>query len=882
MLSISQGRLEMELATEFDAVVMLTWSDWKNEPRSNRYHYASRFARTLPVLFLQHRYLKRIGIYVEPSEIQGLDLINVSRELTEEDAQEIIHLLDARGVRRPLVWIYDSMNYQALIDLMPKAFKVYHATEDYLTETKGWNEGMKLVARSVAKLIPSIDFMVFVSQGIVNSYYKRGGYTGPSAVITNGCDAEYFIERSETYTLSESAARKPIAIFQGGINQRLDYELTLELIKRMQDWEFRFCGAATESPGWDQILEQPNVRYFGSVTLDEFTRHMCEATVGIITYIQDQWIRNSLPLKAYEYIACGLPVVTVPITALEGEPELIAVASTVAEFEAAMRRVSGTRHDEGILKIRRQVALANSYNIRFAIMTQRLLETKKVMLHSRKKLNVAMLYDSMFSMHVRTIREHLEAFEKFSHHSVTYISATPEFWNRASSEVLDMVNFSIFDAVFIHYSTRISVLNHFDEGLAQALEKYHGLKVLFIQDEYEGTEIARSWMDRLKFDVVYTCVPEDEVERVYPAYRFPATEFLPTLTGYVPEDAALERYSRPLAERKLLIAYRGRKLHAVYGDLGYEKYHIGVEMKAIAEQRNLAVDIEVDDSNRIYGTDWYEFLGSARATLGTESGSNVFDFDGSLRQQIKRLETENPSITFEEISKRVLAGHEGVVRMNQISPKIFEAIRLRTALVLFEGNYSGVVRPNEHYIPLKKDFSNINEVLSKLEDDAYLQQLTERAYRDIVTSGRFSYQSFVEGVDADIERRLLKSNSRKLLLGPLFFISRDGSLNQALPVLPFGLTVGPHQLGYPKSFEEMVQFSGDGFGWGITGFYIAAQRIFRWLLPISVKLKLKSANRWARQQFSLGNLKQVHIARKGWHLLPEPVRFRIVKLLRLS
>ena len=54
--------------------------------------------------------------------------------------------------------------------------------------------------------------------------------------------------------------------------------------------------------------------------------------------------------------------------------------------------------------------------------------------------------------------------------------------------------------------------------------------------------------------------------------------------------------------------------------------------------------------------------------------------------------------------------------MNQISPKIFEAIRLRTALILFDGSYSDVVKPDAHYIVLKKDYSNIDEVFERLED----------------------------------------------------------------------------------------------------------------------------------------------------------------------
>ena len=36
--------------------------------------------------------------------------------------------------------------------------------------------------------------------------------------------------------------------------------------------------------------------------------------------------------------------------------------------------------------------------------------------------------------------------------------------------------------------------------------------------------------------------------------------------------------------------------------------------------------------SRIYGSDWFNFIGSCRSMLGTKSGSNVFDFDGSVER----------------------------------------------------------------------------------------------------------------------------------------------------------------------------------------------------------------------------------------------------------
>lgn len=885
----------MTISAQFDAVLMLTWSDWYTEPRSNRYHYAVRFAATLPVLFLQHRFEKAQRIRVEQSGEKNIDIIHVSCGLDDQQLSELRALLTARGIRRPLLWIYDSMNYQALIDAMPRAFRVYHATEDYLTETSAWMVDTKKIGTAVVRLLAKIDYVIACSEGVARSCLTKGDYTGAYGVIENGCDGEFFLEITDRCSPGPRAGR-PIAIFQGGINQRLDYDLLIGLAASMTDWDFEFCGRAIQNEKWEMLKTLPNVKYHGEMQPDGIGELMSRATVGIIPFIQDEWIRNSWPLKAYEYVACGLPVVSVPITALERDPKLFSIQTTLEGFAAAICAAAETRFDVTCLAERRKAALANSYNRRFETMIDGLLDARSRRLRAKTRAAVAILYDGMSSLHVSTIREHLEAFDEYSRHDITFVSASSGYWQRGPKELSAMLDFAVFDVVIVHYSVRTSVPGHLDEGVARALDRYHGLKMLFIQDEYESVEISRALMERLKFDVVYTCVPETAIGNVYPAYRFPATEFLPTLTGYVPEDPTLEQHALPLAARKAAIAYRGRELPLIYGELGYEKYRIGVEMKALAGLRDIPVDIEVDDSKRIYGADWYKFLGSARATLGTESGSNVFDFDGTLKDRIAQRLKQRPHQNAREVAAEILAPHEGQIKMNQVSPKIFEAIRLRTALILFEGEYSGAVRPHEHFIPLRKDFSNIDEVFEKLGDDAFLTEMTERAYRDVVASGRYSYRRFVEGIDADIDARVYRRVPAGRLRGSQLLVGDDGDIREALPAMPGGVWRGVHPLGKPLSLTEIAKLqmgAEDEFLGPIL--HAAKDRVdqlsvtvldvthWGWRhMPQSLQTKILDLARSA-----LVNLRTVgasstllyRAARRAWHCLPRNTRIRLARIL---
>ncbi|MNX28580.1 putative teichuronic acid biosynthesis glycosyltransferase TuaH [compost metagenome] len=764
------------LANEFDAVIMFTWSNWHTEPRSNRYHYATRFAKLLPVLFVQPWELSGSKLRVEATGVEGLELLHSASDCSKETVAAFLDLLRRRGIRRPLLWIYDCYHYQPLIDALPNAYAVYHATEDYFTPSEGWSLNQQAISEALRRLLhSSIDLVVAVSDGVATAYRDLGDYGGKLVVAENGCDHQFLADLRGRVTADPNNDK--VAIFQGGINKRLDFDLLHGLVHQLPDWKFWFCGKAqADLEGWKLLLTHPNVIYFGELQAHEFSEKMCMASVGLIPYIADDWIWNSLPLKAYEYVACGLPVVTVPIEALGRQPALFQTATTVEEFAAAIAAAAPTRHDPEMLRLRDEGAARVSYDARFAQVQRAILQGLRECRERpvAGRLNAVMLYDDR-STHVSTIAEHAEAFALYSRHNFHYMPATGGI---PYGDAWPEPDLSSYDVAIVHYSIRVSIENHLSEAVAKALENFHGLKVLFIQDEYDTTEVARKWMDRIGFDIVYTCVPAPYLEYVYPRARFPFTDFLPTLTGYVPEDPHLDKYQAPLRDRKVRIAYRGRMLPYFYGSLGWQKYKIGVDVRKLADERGLDVDIEVDDSKRIYGADWYRFLGTARSTLGTESGSNVFDFDGTLRGRIDDLLRAQPGASFDDVHCQLLEPLERNIKMNQISPKIFEAVRLGTALVLFEGEYSGVLEAGVHYIALRQDYSNIDEVFAKLEDLDYLEQLTSRAYRDIIGSGRYSYRNFVVGVDRDLEARYLHRPRCQLYSVPAMSQSRSGILRQ--------------------------------------------------------------------------------------------------------
>lgn len=346
--------------------------------------------------------------------------------------------------------------------------------------------------------------------------------------------------------------------------------------------------------------------------------------------------------------------------------------------------------------------------------------------------------------HVQTTMDYLLALRQYSGFNVSFVHVTHD-------AIMDF-DMNEFDVVFHNYCALLCVKGYVSESYRKALRDFGGLKVLSVQDEYDQTNVLKAAIKDLGFHVLCTCVPANFREYVYPRSEFPNVHFEQVLTGYVPLSLTeTHGPSIPLRQRPVVVGYRARALPAFYGQLAYEKALVGQRMKEVCDARGIVNDISMSDADRIYGTKWLDFVGSCRAMVGSESGSNVFDFDGSIRTLYDSMTRAKGSlVTYEEFLPLV-AELERKIDMSQISPRIFECAVMRTPMILFRGRYSDVIKAEEHYIVLEKDFSNIDEVLTKLEDFDALEDMAERTYRHVVASGRFGYRSFA-GRLADLIR----------------------------------------------------------------------------------------------------------------------------------
>jgi hypothetical protein len=136
--------------------------------------------------------------------------------------------------------------------------------------------------------------------------------------------------------------------------------------------------------------------------------------------------------------------------------------------------------------------------------------------------------------------------------------------------------------------------------------------------------------------------------------------------------------------------------------------------------------------------------------IGTESGSSAIDPVGAIRAFEAGWRAEHPEATFEEFSALQEPGWDDY-DFTAISPRLFEAAQTKTCQLLVEGAYDGILEPETHYIPLRRDFSNLGEALARIRDPAETEAMAERAWEDLIVSGSYSYGAFAAHVESVVD-----------------------------------------------------------------------------------------------------------------------------------
>jgi hypothetical protein len=346
-----------------------------------------------------------------------------------------------------------------------------------------------------------------------------------------------------------------------------------------------------------------------------------------------------------------------------------------------------------------------------------------------------------------TLRDLLYCFGKYSGARVFYLNLAigrlPWYLRTISFDLI------IFHTLFLNshwQAPRFAKLIR----KVEFLKDNHAVKIVLPQDEFHNPKVICRFINEFDIKHIFSVQPECEWKNIYREIDFSKVQIHRVLTGYIDDDMLhkIAQKKKKITTRDITIGYRTlgntHKNYSWYGRHGLLKVKIADLFQKAAPEKGIKSDISYDEKDIINGDKWYWFLLRCKYVLGTEGGTSILDWDGRIHKRTANFVKDNPDTDFDEIERNCFAGLDGTFQGFAISPRHLEACATETCQILTEGEYNGILKPNLHYIELKKDFSNLESIIAHVISDDKRKEITKRAFEDIVLSGKYTYTHFTK------------------------------------------------------------------------------------------------------------------------------------------
>jgi glycosyltransferase involved in cell wall biosynthesis len=240
------------------------------------------------------------------------------------------------GIDRPLLWLnpYYAIH---LLGRMGECAVVYDVGDDW-TSFKQQPWFLRLIKQEDDELTGRADVVIVVSERLFEmkrTLAKRLHH------IPNGVYVEQYAKIADRTVAAHEITRdwpKPVLGYTGTIHpDRVDLALVEQLAQRMPQATVALVGPVQlDEPNRRRLEAIPNIKLPGPVPFEQVPSVMAGFDVCIVPHRVTDFTESLSPLKLYEYLASGLPIVSTPVSGFRDCGELVHLASDAETFATAV------------------------------------------------------------------------------------------------------------------------------------------------------------------------------------------------------------------------------------------------------------------------------------------------------------------------------------------------------------------------------------------------------------------------------------------------------------------------------------------------------------------------------------------------------------------
>ena len=236
--------------------------------------------------------------------------------------------------KETITWSFFPFIAPYLNILKPK-LNIFDAVDNWLNHSSYKKEKEKLKeAYNIIK--KEADLIFVVSDNLFELFDNQDNVYW----IPNGVDLKHYKQKFSLYNRDIADIKKPIIGYIGIIQDRVDLDLIKYLARKNINKSIILVG-----PVWNEqdqakleLDKERNVYFLGYKTYKEAPMYIQQFDIGIIPHQADKLTASMNPMKMYEYLACGKPVVSTKGAGSDNLKDMVLIAKDYEDFNKKVNK----------------------------------------------------------------------------------------------------------------------------------------------------------------------------------------------------------------------------------------------------------------------------------------------------------------------------------------------------------------------------------------------------------------------------------------------------------------------------------------------------------------------------------------------------------------
>ena len=239
------------------------------------------------------------------------------------------------------LWTYNPLS-PLLVDLKYFQFSIYHCVDEIKAQPR---MPIELIEFAENQLLKDTNLVLTTSLELTSS---RKPLNPNTFYFPNVCDYNHFSSALDSRTVIPDdllSIPSPRVGFIGALSgYKIDFSLLRFIAESRPDWSIVLIGKVGEGDPQTNIsllTGLPNLYLMGPRNYEQLPPYLKGFDVGLLPNLINEYTKSMFPMKFFEYLASGTPVVGVDLPALEDFKELACLEPTYEKFLHAIEKTLG-------------------------------------------------------------------------------------------------------------------------------------------------------------------------------------------------------------------------------------------------------------------------------------------------------------------------------------------------------------------------------------------------------------------------------------------------------------------------------------------------------------------------------------------------------------